>query len=522
MVLLCITIGNAQNSVSFEQQHSYYINGGSLIYGNNILSKHEEKPFHTANGINDNTKMTYVDIDKDPTTFSSSAVQIDVPENSTIINATLYWAGTYPGATGKKKRKGKKLDYVIVDEVDQDISKVRIKINKGEYRDVSGQVIFNASNATDEVLISNKPYVCKADVTELMASDALLDKVTVANVPAALGYINGGSTAGWLLFIAYENPNSLPHFITLYDGFEFVKDQKVAISIKDFKSAQVNDVSSRITIAAMDGDSPLKRDNVQIYNPKSRKSAFLSSSTRSQTNFFNSSIDENKEAKEKRFPYSRNTLGFDIAQVNVTDKKGLVLPKNTENIEIQYATKADSFYVFFTAFQTQIDQEFLEQKDREKNAQLVVKPVVDRPVNVSQVTTETPQVDELNPKVEKAVQKDIVNETPVKQPAVKEEVVVKENTEKVSENKVVTFEETDTSSIRYYIITNVFSNSDNAIKWMQVLEREGFYPDSFIHPENGLEYVFIASSESAFLLRDALDKARENPLLKKAWVKKME
>lgn len=530
--------GHSQNNVRFEQQNNYYLKGGSLVYGNNILSKMDKRPFNTGNALNDNTKMTYVDIDNDPSTFSSSAVQLNVPENSTIINATLYWAGTYPGAKGKKKREGNRLKYVIVDEVDQDLSKVKIKIDNGDYSEVSGQIVFDASNATEEVLNSNKPYVCKADVTSLITNNQLLSKITVANVPAALGHINGGSTAGWLLFIVYENPNNLPHFISLYDGFEYITDKMVEVNIKDFKTAKVNTASSRITIAALDGDSPLKKDHIKILNPKTGKKHTLSSKTRPELNFFNSNIDNNKDQNDQRFPSSKNTLGFDIAQVDIIDQKGSLIPSSTENLNIQYATKADSFYVFFTAFQTQIDEDYLEKKELEN---IAIEPTeayeveevleaqgvegvaevtgvegTNKVIHVKEQTTEEETIQEV---VEKTT--DTAKTNTSNSPQEIANVSIPENTTEVTRKIYSNGYKGPLPG--YYVITNAFRVDQNVEDWKAKLVYLGFDVDTFYFEQNGLVYIYIAYDKyDKESLKTVIEKARKFKILEETWVKKID
>ncbi len=53
--------------------------------------------------------------------------------------------------------------------------------------------------------------------------------------------------------------------------------------------------------------------------------------------------------------------------------------------------------------------------------------------------------------------------------------------------------EVDIPSIEegYYIITNVFSQKDNAEKFMVTLQNKGLSPQSFINPKNGYNYVYL-------------------------------
>lgn len=45
----------------------------------------------------------------------------------------------------------------------------------------------------------------------------------------------------------------------------------------------------------------------------------------------------------------------------------------------------------------------------------------------------------------------------------------------------------------YYLVTNVFEDSKNAIRWREFLISKGFTPHTFVNPENDWEYIYIQS-----------------------------
>ncbi len=73
----------------------------------------------------------------------------------------------------------------------------------------------------------------------------------------------------------------------------------------------------------------------------------------------------------------------------------------------------------------------------------------------------------------------------------------------------------------YYLVTNAFSKQENVIEWKETLSDLGFEPLTFVNPENGLTYVYIAYETNDFMLRDMLIAARELPLLKETWIKQI-
>src|SRR5690606_38853649 len=87
------------------------------------------------------------------------------------------------------------------------------------------------------------PYASYADVTDIVTSfgtDVDLGTYTIANVSSGQGetaeFDNGtGQSAGWSLFVVYEDPTLPGKYITSFDGFSSVSDgNNVTIPITGF------------------------------------------------------------------------------------------------------------------------------------------------------------------------------------------------------------------------------------------------------------------------------------------------
>ncbi len=60
---------------------------------------------------------------------------------------------------------------------------------------------------------------------------------TVADIQATQGYISGGCSGGWLLYVVYEAPSEHPIYVTTYNGFIQVNRRNHSdIVFKDFKT----------------------------------------------------------------------------------------------------------------------------------------------------------------------------------------------------------------------------------------------------------------------------------------------
>lgn len=360
----------AQEAIPFKIQNEFYIYGDAVVIGNNILSKDAKEPFNDPDLTNDDIDMVFVDIDNDTSTFSSSSASLTLPKSHTKIKyAVLYWSATYSYEQGFRKESGGQFFFQGKRDSKRDkINKVKLKTANGSYKDIIGSVIFDG--ARDRAFTLNSPYVCMADVTKLLKNTETINgEYTVANVVATQGFVSGGSAAGWLLYVVYEAPTKNPKYITTYNGFAHVSGNPVTLKFSNFKALEAGDVKTSLTFAALEGDSALKEDECIFLNPKSKRVLLLNTLERPRNNFFNSKITYGNNALTSRFPTSENTLGFDIISMDLPETSQALVDNNTTEVEMAFNTKADRFYLFFTAFQTEISKSYYEEK---KNVEVFI------------------------------------------------------------------------------------------------------------------------------------------------------
>lgn len=362
---------NAQEAIPFKVQKEFYIYGDAAVVGNNILSKDAKQPFNTLDVTNDDIDMVFVDIDNDETTFSSSSAQLSLPKNHTkIAYATLYWSATYSYEQGFKRESGGSFFFQGKRPKKRNINKIKFKLPNGEYQNLTGKIEFDGSKSS--LFRLNSPYVCSADVTKLLKQAKTVNgEYTVANIIASKGFVSGGSAAGWLLYVVYEAPTTNPKYITTYNGFAHVGREPVHVNFKDFKSLDTGEIKTSLTIATLEGDSDLDQDHCAIFNPKTSKNLVLSSNLRDENNFFNSKITNRNKEISNRIPNSKNTLGFDIATLDIPKNTTQIIDNNTEEVSLVFNTNSDRFYLFFTAFQTEISKAFYKQKSSSFNEGIV-------------------------------------------------------------------------------------------------------------------------------------------------------
>lgn len=171
VLLLCFGLQtNAQNYEPFVPRFNEDLKGDIVLIGNNILGP-DNNAFNNNNVYNHQVDMQYIDIDGDPTTFSSSSADLEIPNPNCyrIIYAGLYWGAVNPGS--------------------DPITQVKLKGPVGGYNDITGTIIYDANgNSVDGG--DSFSYACFADVTSIVTSFGSgvdLGTYTVANVSSALG-----------------------------------------------------------------------------------------------------------------------------------------------------------------------------------------------------------------------------------------------------------------------------------------------------------------------------------------------
>lgn len=355
-VLLCIQSFVIYAQKNFTPRFDTSLKGDMLLIGNNILNRDNnranERPndsYNVYNRNNNDLQMYYVDVDNDSSTFSSSSATLSIPSGSRecykIVYAGLYWAGIYSQGS---------IDNRTVNR--NNLGSIKIKLpNQAAYTDISGQLIYDyyPSNSNG----SQIPYAYYYDLTSLVQGLANPEgEYTVANIISAQGNINGGFSAGWNLFVVYEDPKSSAKYITTFDGFRWIQANSNAVTynISGFKTIPTGTVKAKLAFAALEGDVNLTGDRYSINNTD------ISTAERPVDNFFNSTINDTNGPFTNRNPASGNTLGFEAGILNVPNPAnrqnpgGSVIKNNDTSATLKLTTSGDGYGLFFNAFNVEI------------------------------------------------------------------------------------------------------------------------------------------------------------------------
>ena len=345
VLLLCFGLQlHSQNYEPFTPRFNQDLKGDIVLIGNNILGP-DNNAFNDNSVYNHNVDMRYIDIDGDASTFSSSSADLDIPNPNCyrIIYAGLYWGAVNPGT--------------------ETITDIKFKGPVGGYNDIQGTIIYDANGTTVDGGDSFS-YACFADVTNIVTSFGPgidLGTYTVANVSSEEGetsnftpYNGTGQSAGWSLFIVYEDPTLPGKSITSFDGFSAISvaggNPNLDIPVDGFRTVPAPaPVRANFAFATLEGDSPILGDRLRL------NGVSLSTVDRPASNFFNSSVTQLSALPvNNRVPNSTNTLGFDTGVIAIPNPGNSVIANDATSGTIRLETSGDTYFPYFFAFAVEI------------------------------------------------------------------------------------------------------------------------------------------------------------------------
>ncbi|MFH4967639.1 T9SS type B sorting domain-containing protein [Gaetbulibacter sp. M240] len=347
--------GLAQTYKTFTIREKIDVRGSMLVVGNAILGQ-DNNDFNLTNRDNQDINMQYIDIDGDPSTFSSSSADIILPNQEDGSATTCYrvaYAGLYWGA--------------ILQNGDRtNITNIKFKLpGVSTYNDIAGELIYDA--IVDPIVTvsgepGNTPYACYADVTDIVSGLSDVEGTyTVANVTSSEGFNNStGFAAGWTLVIIYEDPNLHTKSFNLFDGFSHIFDGHYEeVPVSGFTTPPVGNIDLQFAYAALDGDRTKRATKLEINGKE------VTTDERSANKFFGSVIENRgfgqtpnpPSINYPRVPNSQNTLGFDTGFLEVEGAEPEYIKNNVNNASfvLQVAQgQADPIFAYFGAFAVDI------------------------------------------------------------------------------------------------------------------------------------------------------------------------
>ena len=351
--LAAIWVATAQTQTTFNERYKATVKGDMIVVGNTVIGTTKTGDNNNRNLNNNDVKQVYIDIDNDSNTFNSSSAEVKDPNPSStcprkVKKAYLYWA-SFARKAGS--------DYITTNIDKTKINQVKFKVDNGAYQEIIGEQISN--NGLDI-------FIYRADITNKL--NKVAGTYTVANLQAAQGRA-WGLTAGWTLFIVYEDTSKPARNITLFDGFTQVDaNTHPTIKVLGFKTVPAPlPVNAKIAFAAVEGDASGGGDKLQITTNKITNE-ILSAPDRPSNNFFNSTITDENGINYNRKPKSKNLLGFDAGIFKLENANNRILGNDTTEATF-YPTSTGDYYVpFMFAFNVEVIEPTVLMSKRVFNA----------------------------------------------------------------------------------------------------------------------------------------------------------
>ncbi|MBP4141133.1 T9SS type B sorting domain-containing protein [Flavobacterium sp. P4023] len=352
IIFLQSFLSYSQNYVPFTPRYNKDIKGDMLLIGNSILNRNDgknNKPNDAYNGtdVNSSFDMQFINIDNGVSgIFNSSSAKLVVPNSDPnpsnprcykIVYAGLYWGAVTKGTT--------------------DIKNIKFKMPTGGYNDIVGTVIHNSGNTA---VGTSFPYACYADVTSLVTGSGNPNpqgNYTIANVSSAVGSNGGtGLSAGWSLFVVYEDPQLPAKSITSFDGFSAISSTvNLDIQVSGFRTIPNGPVRAKFAFSALEGDLNIPGDYLMINNSVVSATNGVGTVIRTPNNFFNSTvtyIDPTNSKTENflnRNPASENTLGYDAGILDIINNSNKVIKNGDTKATIGLRSSQDVYFYYFNA-----------------------------------------------------------------------------------------------------------------------------------------------------------------------------
>lgn len=227
--------------------------------GNDPTSTGNAKPWsgECIQTYSNSYPSSFLDIDGNSSTVNSSSFELDLPTNSEVVWAGLYWQGVvhnsdinedfmdYQTISGAPQISGNKGLDLTNNTYGAD--KVKFQIPGGNYVEVTAQ----------QLDFSDLGYAGFLDVTSMLNATSPNGVYIVADIKSHQGTeTNHGNYAGWSLVVIYENSSEDFRNITLFDGFVTVTSSYNSdLVIDGFLTPKTTPINSTLSFFTMDGDN---------------------------------------------------------------------------------------------------------------------------------------------------------------------------------------------------------------------------------------------------------------------------
>jgi gliding motility-associated-like protein/uncharacterized repeat protein (TIGR01451 family) len=277
---------SAKGSIDFVSNASIECDGTGGGGANCVDLAAQLPPIFAAWSQNNDHNATYIDIDGNPSTFSSTSDSLNLPLCSEVLFAAIYWGGRSDNGDPGFANRGN----------------IKIKTAGGSYVDVT-------ASETIDATIGNRVYYCFADITDYIKSNPTKSMYTVGNVYSRLGGSN--MWAGWNIVVVYKNDLFPMRNLNVFDGLVNVNSAgtNVEVGITDFLTPPSGPVTFEVGVYAYEGDRGFVGDSL-LFDGGSGYVA-ISNGLNPVDDIFNFSQSRNGAVSNSQIPLIHNNISID-------------------------------------------------------------------------------------------------------------------------------------------------------------------------------------------------------------------
>ncbi|MBI1267160.1 MAG: hypothetical protein GC193_07000, partial [Cryomorphaceae bacterium] len=309
-ILMCAGMANAQIVTAFTKRFDATQKGSIDFVSNTILQCNgsgaggsncgnlatDAAPGFFSYSQNNDHNSVYIDIDGDPSTFSSTSDSLNLPDCSEVL-----WAGLYWGA----QRSSSDAGY-------SNRNKIKIKVDDGSYQQLTADVLIN--NSTGYV-----SYHCFKNITSIVQNNPNKAVYTIADMYARTGTSN--LWGAWNIVVVYKNDLLTMRNLTVYDGIANVSGStNVDIPISGFLTPLSGPVTFDIGVYSYDGDRGMTGDQLQFNGGSGFQN--ISNATNPTQDIFNSTATIRGVESTSQNPLILNNISYD-ADIFTPDNSSL-------------------------------------------------------------------------------------------------------------------------------------------------------------------------------------------------------
>lgn len=317
-LLMAATTSHAQVARAVTPRFNVQTAGDVTLIGNTLLTcaaggQCASAQAGGAGGVvnNQNFTMQYVDVDGDPTTFSSSTATLSLPAGADVLYAGLYWGG-YSAASTRNTAK--------------------FAVPGGGYVALTAQQLDAIGNA----------YQGFVDVTTQVrnAGNGTYGVADVVSSPGATDV-----WAGWSLVVVYHLNTLLSRNLTVADGFVYTgPGNDVILNVSGFLTPPTGTVQAGVGFIAYDGDLGHTGEDLIL------NASLLSDGLNPANNVFNSTVTLEGTRFSAKNPDYVNQLGYDA---DILSANG-VLGNGSTSASVTLKSASDRYYAGAVIFKTEI------------------------------------------------------------------------------------------------------------------------------------------------------------------------